>query len=96
MHLISTSVKIGNEMDNLSMCAKFHLIVQRLTPALVDLFFGPYDSVSLRVMRRIVKLCDGLLLYRANRKTKQSNCMQYSVCSELHINMLFSSFQATK
>ena len=51
--LISTSVKLGNEMDNLSMCVKFYLIVQRLTPALVDLFFGSYDSVSLRVMRRI-------------------------------------------
>ena len=48
MHLIRTLVELGNEEDHLSMCAIFHLSGQWLTPDLIDSFFGPCDSVSLR------------------------------------------------
>ena len=42
-------------------------------------YFGPYDYVSLRVGRCIVKLCDVLILSHPNRKTKPSNFMQHSM-----------------
>ena len=37
IRLISTSVKTENEEDHFSMCAKFHLTGQRLTPVLIVL-----------------------------------------------------------
>ena len=71
------------------MCAKFQLSGQRLTLDPIDLIFGPYYSVSLTEMHCIARLYDGLLLYRANSKTKQLNMMQFSVYLEQHINILF-------
>ena len=79
------------------MCAKLQLGGQTLAPEhllLLTYFSGPYDSVSLRVLLCIRTLCDGLVLYRANRKTKQSIMMQFSVFLEQHINIVFYSFQA--
>ena len=105
MHPISTSVNIKNEEGHFSMCIKISSQLSKVNTCSYWFLFlfcfcfcfcflgGPYDCVSLRVMCCILSRdSDGLVLYRANTKTKQSNCMQYLVCLELHTNMLFYSF----
>ena len=82
MILIITSVKVRNEQDHLSICAKVHLTGQRLTPVrpIIDLFFW---SMQLCVSESEALHCGTCVMARffIALITKRSNQigMQYSV-----------------